>query len=234
MYNDKRILAIIPARKGSKGIKNKNIVDLNGKPLIYYTIREALKSDYVDKVVVSTDGEKIAKISKEIGAQVPYIRPEHLSTDEAKSIDVVLHCIEYYEEKLKEKYDYVLLLQPTSPLRKVEHIDEAIRKLMASSEKSLIGLCESDKNPVIMRTIEKNKMKEVISFKGDNLRRQALPKFYTINGAIYINAVSMLKEKKAFLDDKTLPYIMDKKSSVDIDDYVDLELAKIMMNMTNV
>lgn len=227
MYKNKKILAIIPARKGSKGIKNKNITLLQGKPLISYAIHQALKSDYIDRVVVSTDSEEIKNISQQYGAEVPFLRPVQLSGDRSKSIDVVLHCLDFLEKQ--NQFDYVILLQPTSPLRKVEHIDKAIEELIDKNGESLVSMCEAKENPVIMRIIEDNKLKEVINFEGDNLRRQELPVFYKINGAIYINSVKMLKNNNQFIDENTLPFIMDYESSVDIDDSLDLKFTEVIM-----
>ena len=127
MYKQKKILAIIPARGGSKAIPKKNIIDLLGKPLLYYSVKSAKESKYIDKVIVSTDDDEIAEIGKKLGADVPFLRPEEISGDKAKSIDAFIHAIKELE-KLEEKYDYILLLQNTSPLRQSWHIDEAIEK----------------------------------------------------------------------------------------------------------
>lgn len=225
MYNGKKILAIIPARGGSKGIKNKNIIDICGKPLIAYSIEEALKCSYIDNVVVSTDSEIIKRTAEKYGAEVPFLRPAKLSGDSAKSIDVMLHCVEHLKNKGYE-YDYTVLLQPTSPLRKVKHIEEAIIRIVHNEENSLISVCEVEQNPVLMRTIENDRLKEIISVEQDNLRRQDLPKYYIFNGAIYINKVSMLEEEKSVIDNDTIPYIMEKKYSIDIDEPLDIIIAE--------
>jgi CMP-N-acetylneuraminic acid synthetase len=228
MYKNKKILGIIPARGGSKGISNKNIIAINGKPLIAYTIEEALKSNYLDRVIVSTDDEKIKDVSLEYGAGVPFVRPDYLSNDTAKTIDVVLHALDFLK-KNGERYDYVVLLQPTSPLRKSGDIDDAIDKVMGNNSESLISVCEVEQNPVIMRTINNNRLCEVISFNGDNLRRQNLPAFYIFNGAIYVNSVKMLYNERTFVNDDTLPYIMEKNRSVDIDEPVDILIVESIL-----
>lgn len=228
MYKDKRFLAIIPARGGSKGILNKNIMDICGKPLIAYTIEAGKKSKYIDEILVSTDSDAIKDIAQQYGANVPFLRPENLSNDSAKSIDLVLHAIDFYENN-NMCYDYVILLQPTSPLRTFEHVDEAIEKLMKSNRSSLVSLREANENPVIMRSIENEKLKKVVSFEGPNLRRQDLPIFYLLNGAIYINSNDMLVHKKKFVDEDSMPYVMSKESSVDIDTMLDAKLVELII-----
>ncbi|MCY6958632.1 acylneuraminate cytidylyltransferase family protein [Clostridium brassicae] len=228
MYNDKKILAIIPARGGSKGIPHKNIMDICGKPLIAYSIEAAKKSKYIDYTLVSTDDIEIKEVGLKHGAEVPFLRPESISNDVAKSIDVVIHAIDFLKDEEKE-FDYVLLLQPTSPLRTYEDVDNAIETLMSNGEESLVSLCEVDENPVIMRTIENNKLKPIMEFKGDNLRRQELPKVYIFNGALYLNKVSMILNDKCFVNEKTIPYIMDRKKSVDIDNIIDAKLVALIL-----
>lgn len=228
MYKDKKFLAIIPARGGSKGIPNKNIMDICGKPLIAYTIEAGKKSKYIDEIVVSTDSDSIKVVAEKYGAKVPFLRPQELSSDTAKSIDVVLHAIDFYK-KNNINFDYIVLLQPTSPLRTCEHLDEAIEKLIEANRNSLISVREADENPVIMRTIQDGKLREVISFGGTNLRRQDLPTFYIFNGALYINSNDMLVNEKSFIDENTIPYVMDKKSSVDIDTMLDAKLVEVII-----
>lgn len=228
MYKDKKILAIIPARGGSKGIPHKNIMDICGKPLIAYSIENAKQSKYIDYVLVSTDDEKIKEKALEYGAKVPFIRPYEISNDSAKSIDVVLHAINYLKD-IKKEFDYVILLQPTSPLRTYEDIDNAIEVLLKDNGESLVSLCEVDENPVIMRTIENNKLKPIMEYNGGNLRRQELPKVYIFNGAVYLNKTSMLIEEKTFVNSETLPYVMDEKKSIDIDNILDAKLVELIL-----
>ena len=228
MYKNKRFLAIIPARGGSKGIPNKNIMDICGKPLIAYTIEAGKKSKYIDEIVVSTDSHTIKEVAVQYGAKVPFLRPELLSDDSAKSIDLVLHAIDFYMSN-NTYFDYVILLQPTSPLRTFAQIDEAIEKLIDSNGNSLVSVREADENPVIMRSIQNDKLKEVISFEGANLRRQDLPMFYIFNGAIYITSNDMLIHKKKFIDEDTIPYVMSKESSVDIDTKLDAKLVEFII-----
>jgi CMP-N,N'-diacetyllegionaminic acid synthase len=228
MYNNKKILAIIPARGGSKGIPDKNIMPICGKPLIAYTIDAGLKSKYIDEIIVSTDSHAIREVASMYGANVPFLRPEELSNDSASSIDVVLHVIDFYKNN-NITFDYVVLLQPTSPLRTSQHVDASIEKLLNSNETSLVSVCEADQSPILMRNIENDKLKEVINFQGKNLRRQDLPTFYILNGALYINSTDMLTHKKRFVCENTIPYVMDKESSVDIDTMLDAKLVELII-----
>ncbi|KYH35144.1 CMP-N,N'-diacetyllegionaminic acid synthase [Clostridium tepidiprofundi DSM 19306] len=228
MINGKRIIAIIPARGGSKGIPNKNIIDLCGKPLIAYSVEEAKKSKYIDRVIVSTDSLKIKEVSLNYGAEVPFIRSEELSSDSAKSIDVVIDCLQRLEDTY-DLYDYVVLLQPTSPLRMCEDIDSAIERIVEFKSKSLVSMCEAYQNPILMRTIEKDRMFKIVDCNKSNLRRQELPKFYIFNGAIYISSVEMIYSERAFVNDDTIPFIMDKERSIDIDEPKDIVLAEYFL-----
>lgn len=228
MYKNKKILAIIPARGGSKGIPHKNIMKICKKPLIAYSIEAAKESKYIDYILVSTDDTCIKEVSLSYGAKVPFLRPDEISTDRAKSIDVVLHGIDYLKEH-NENFDYVILLQPTSPLRTSDDIDTAIESVIEANKDSLISVCECSENPILMRTIEREKLKPVLEFNGDNLRRQELPTFYVFNGAIYINKVDMLQNKKEFVDENTMPFIMDSTKSIDIDNMIDAKIAEMIL-----
>lgn len=228
MYRGKSFLAIIPARGGSKGIPHKNIMKLCGKPLIAYSIEAARKSKYIDFILVSTDDEAIREVSMNYGANVPFLRPEELSNDEARSIDVVLHGVNYLKAE-GEEFDYVILLQPTSPLRTYEDIDSAIELIVEEQGNSLISLCEVEENPILMRTLDDNKLNPILRFEGDNLRRQDLPRYYIFNGALYINKTEMLFSENTFVNDNSIPFIMDKRKSVDIDTILDAKLAEYIL-----
>ncbi|CEN76457.1 acylneuraminate cytidylyltransferase [[Clostridium] sordellii] len=223
-----KVLAIIPARAGSKGIKDKNIIDLNGKPLIAHSIEAGLKSKYINKVVVSTDGEKIAKVAKDYGAEVPFLRPKHLATDTAKTIDCVIHCIEELK-KNGEEYDYVVLLQPTQPLRQPWHIDEAFELIIKRNEDSLVSISKVKDHPVLMRTIDKNGYAINLLEGSSTKRRQEFPNFYKVNGAIYINKINENLNYDTSFNDNKLVYIMDEQYGVDIDDMLDVEIAKLLI-----
>jgi len=230
MIKDKKVLAIIPARGGSKGLPRKNIRPLLGKPLIAWTIEQALASKYLDRVIVSTEDEEIAKISKKFGAEVPFMRPKELATNEAKGIDVVLHTINWMDKNNKF-YDLIILLQPTSPLRTSEDIDKAIELLLLKKAKSIVSVCKTKHHPYWSNTLPEDRcMKDFIKREIMNKNRQELPIFYRLNGAIYLSHCNYLKEQRSFLSKQTFAYIMSQWRSVDIDNKLDLELAKILMS----
>lgn len=228
MINDKKILAIIPARAGSKGIKDKNIIDLNGKPLISYSIEAALGSKYIDKVVVTTDGESIANVAREYGADVPFLRPSYLAADTSKTIDAVMHCIEEVN-KDDEKYDYMVLLQPTQPLRQSWHIDEAMELILERNEDTLVSVSKVKDHPILMRTIDKNGYAKNLLQECSTKRRQEFANYYKVNGAIYINKINENLSTKTSLNDNKLVYEMDSKYDVDIDELLDLHIAELVI-----
>lgn len=218
MIDGKKVLAIVPARGGSKGIPKKNIIDVNGKPLIAYTLEEAKKSKYIDQIVVSTDDQKIKEVSDRYGDFVPFMRPAELATDEAKTIDVVLHVIEELPD-----YDLLILLQPTSPLRRVEHIDEAFEKLIESGKDSLVSLTKVKKHPNWMFYVDDKG--NMVSVTGEEIahQRQALREAYVLNGAIYISNIDFIKEKRSMFNLSSFAYRMAYSLSMDIDDSNDIE-----------
>ena len=219
-----KVLALIPARGGSKGIKNKNIIDLCGKPLLAYTVEAAVSSKYIDDVVVTTDSQAIAEVAIQYGAQIPFLRPDHLAQDTSTTLSAVLHAIEVLKEQGKS-YDVLVLLQPTAPLRDVTDIDAAIETFMDNDRISLVSVSEVGDHPILMRTItEDGKLKNLLNV-GSTCRRQDMPRVYRVNGSIYINSVVELDEDTSF-NDNIIPYIMTKEHSVDIDEMMDLRLAE--------
>lgn len=228
MYKGKRILAIIPARGGSKGIPRKNIISVNGKPLIQYTIDVAKKSKYIDRIIVSTEDEEIADIALSSGAEVPFLRPKELAQDETKTIDVLVDVIKKLKLSGKE-YDYSILLQPTQPLRQPFHIDESIERLIELNEDSLISISEVKEHPILMKTIDENgKLQNLLNSRSD-IRRQDFSKIYKVNGAIYINKINEQFNKNTSLNDNKIAYIMDKKYDLDIDEPEDLLFLELML-----
>lgn len=231
MKKNKTFLTIIPARAGSKRLPNKNIKDLDGKPLISYTINAAVKSKYITETVVSTDSEKIKNVALEYGANVPFIRPKELADDHSKSINVVTHAIDFYKKELNKEFDYVILLQPTSPLRDSNDIDNAIKYLNEKDADAVISVCEMEHNPIWSNKLNKEKsMKNFLDEKYINKRTQELDKYYRINGAIYICKIDILiKENRFFIDDNIYAHEMTQENSVDIDTHLDFILAKILL-----
>ena len=223
MFNGKRILALIPARGGSKGIKDKNITHLCGKPLIAYSVACGMQSKYVDSVVVTTDSEKIAEVARQYGAWVPFLRPPELASDTAKTLDAVLHAVKSLAE-MGEQYDAVLLLQPTQPLRTSEDVDGAIEAYFAQGCEDLVSVSQVSDHPILIRTVEGGRLKNLLPF-SSTCRRQDMPAYYLVNGCIYINAIERLNENTSF-NDNPIPYIMKKSHSVDIDEPIDLQVAE--------
>lgn len=226
MIGNKKVVAIIPARGGSKGIKDKNIIDLNGHPLIYYSVRAGLESKYVDDVVVSTDSERIREIAILCGAACPFLRPEELASDEAKTIDSILHAIRELDSR-GYGYDVLIILQPTSPLRNSTDIDAAL-ELFVKEKRDIVAVCESRESPVLCRLIGADGIMKGLTGEQSTIRRQDMRVTYHVNGALYVNDISKLTEKTSF-NDNPIPYIMPRMRSVDIDSYEDLELACFYM-----
>ena len=218
-------LVIIPARGGSKGIKNKNIKLLKGKPLINYTIEEARKVFDDSKIYISTDSIDIKNIVEAAGIKVPFIRPEELATDTANSRDVVLHAINHYEKKKNLILDYIILLQPTSPFRNSKNIMDSLT-LWNKNIDMVVSVKETKSNPYYNLFEENSAGLLIKSKKSDFTRRQDIPKVWELNGAIYlINALS-IKSKKIHEFNKVVKYEMDEISSLDIDNKLDWLFAE--------
>ncbi len=228
-------LAIIPARAGSKRLPDKNIKNLNGKPLISYTIEAALKSKYITETVVTTDSEKIKFIANQYGASTPFLRPKELALDETSSIDVVIHCINYYKENFNKEFDFVILLQPTSPLRNELDLDNAIEYLIEKNADAVISVCEMEHNPIWSNILNEScSMENFLDEKYINKRTQDLPKYYRINGAIYICKISkLMNEKRLLIRENIYAYKMSQQHSVDIDTNLDFILAKTILEEKN-
>jgi len=228
---NKFILGIIPARGGSKGIKNKNIINISGKPLINYTIESARSSSMLSDVIVSTDSEVIASIAKEAGATIPFIRPSELATDEATTIDVIYHAVKEYENLFKLKVDIVVILQPTSPLRIHEDIDNAIKLFIDNPEfSSLISCYEANFiHPYYMYKKEGKKMIPFLDIELTGIRRQELNSVYIRNGALYISNRDLIIKQKKIVEGIPLGYIMPRERSINIDEKFDLEFAEFFI-----
>lgn len=232
MINGKTIIGIIPARGGSKGIPRKNIKYLAGKPLLVWTIQSAKASKYIDRVFVSTDTEEIAGVSKKYCADVPFIRPKNLATDKASSESVIYHTLEWIFQNEEKKYDYFILLQPTTPLRTEKHIDESIEKIVNNAQaKSLVSICESLAHPYLMKTInDEGYLENFIGQSTRIVRRQDFPPVYQLNGAIYILRTDDFMATKSLYVKPTSYYLMNKISSIDIDDEFDFRLAEYILD----
>jgi CMP-N,N'-diacetyllegionaminic acid synthase len=223
-----KILAIIPARSGSKGLKDKNIKCLNGKPMINYTIEAALESEVFSNVVVSTDSQKYADIAGKAGAEVPFIRPDNLAKDESTTNDVILHAISEMENT-NDEYDCFMLLQPTSPLRTAENIKKAYSLFKEKNANAVVSVCETEHSPLWSSTLDNSLSLDNFLNKNEDKRRQELPTYYRLNGAIYLTKVNYYKKYKDFYLNKSYAYIMNKRESVDVDDIIDFRLTEILM-----
>ena len=219
-------IAIIPARRGSKRLPGKNTMNFGGKPLIAWTIQAAIESKYIDRVVVSTDSNQIANLSKKYGADVPYLRPEILACDESSTIDVVLHMLNYLE-KIGEFYDYVVLLQPTSPLRNARDINESIDLLFDRESDAVVSVCKAEHSPLWCgKLLSDMEMSTFLDSSVLNKRSQDLDQYYRLNGAIYLCRVNRLKKEKNFvLKSRCIAYEMDQDRSIDIDSHLDFDFA---------
>ena len=226
MYKNKKFLAIIPARGGSKRLPHKNVLDLNGKPLIAYSIEAGLNSSYIDKVVVTSDDDEILTISKKYGA-VTINRPDELASDAATTFDAIKHTVDNCE-----KYDYIVLLQPTSPLRNEKHLDEAVELLESKKSNAVVSVCEMEHSPLWSNTLDESlSMAGFLKDEALNKRSQDLEKYYRLNGAIYIcKTEKLLEEKSFFLKENIYAYVMDRENSIDIDEEIDFKIAEVILN----
>ena len=225
MYKNKRILAVIPARGGSKGIPSKNIFNVGGQPLIKYTIDCAKNSKYLDRTVISTDSTEIKRVAEEYGGDVPFMRPAELALDTSKTIDCIVHAVDTLKE-MGEEYDYIVLLQNTVPLRKSLHVDKAIEKIINSNERSLVSVTEVEQHPILMRTLNEDESVKNLLHMNSTMRRQDFPKFYKVDGAIYIQKIDDEFNLNTSLNDGKLGYIMERKYTTDIDNYIDIKIVE--------
>ena len=229
MIEGKKILAIIPARGGSKGLPCKNIRLLLGKPLIAWTIEQAQQSKYIDEIFISTDSIEIAKVSEEFGVKVPFLRPNELASDKTKSIDVIEHVIKHLKT-LDNNFDLVILLEPTSPLREVNDIDNSIETLnKTKGAESIVGVCKSEAaHPSFSLRIDKG---YIMPYEKVNnvLRRQELKDIYFFEGSLYLSYTNSLLERRSFYHEKTLPYIVPKWKSFEVDDLIDWIIIEALL-----
>ncbi|SMF67504.1 CMP-N,N'-diacetyllegionaminic acid synthase [Paenibacillus uliginis N3/975] len=226
-----KCLAIIPARGGSKGVPRKNLRLINGKPLIQYTIEAALGSRRIDQTVVSTDCTEIAQVSVEAGATVPFIRPSALAEDHSRTIDVLKHAVEFYENQ-GVFYEHIILLQPTSPLRNSFDIEEAYSIFLQNEADSLQSVSPALQHPYLFRKFDDTLLGPYQSVEDERLRRQDLEEIFVLNGAIYIVKKGLLMEESSLVGCRNCGYVMPKSRSIDIDDELDLEVAEAYLRKT--
>jgi len=230
MINGKSLLAIIPARGGSKGLPGKNIKELCGKPLIAWSIEQAKSCGSIDRVTVSTNDKNIAEVARKYGAEVPFMRPAELANDTTTTINVIFHAMDWFRKDQDFRPKYILLLQPTSPLRTVEDIEGTIQTLKDKDARAVVSICETDHHPWWSNILpEDGNMKDFLRPEILNKRRQDLPVFYRLNGAIYLADTAYLYEYNGFLGPNTFAYKMPKNRSVDIDSELDFLLAGLLL-----
>jgi len=229
MYKSKSFLAIIPARGGSKTLPRKNIKNLGGKPLINWSIDSALKSNHIDRTIVSSDDNEIINIAKKAGAEIPFSRPDYLGTDVSTTEDVLIHAIDFFKGQ-DINYDYIVLLQPTSPLRKEGDIDLAIEKAVKTKADMVVSVKETSSNPYYV-LFEENEDGFLKKSKESNFtRRQDCPIVYEYNGSIYVIKVSALLKSRSRTFAKTVKFVMDDLHSIDIDNQLDFDFTEFVLN----
>lgn len=234
MINNKKILGVILARGGSKGLPQKNIKLLCGKPLINYSIELALKSSLIDRVVVSTDSEEIAKVAKEAGAEVPFLRPANLAEDLTLEPPVIKHCLDWYKEQENYMPDIIVLLRPTGPLRTLEEIEEAIKMLEKDPDADCIRSLEEPAKPPhkMWEPAVKYIQPFIKEYKGikdfHTVARQLLPKVYQSTPDVHIFKVNILLNRGSIMGHNILPFYLERPT-VDIDKEFDFELAEYVM-----
>lgn len=225
-------LAIITARSGSKGLKNKNILDLIGKPLMAYTIEAAIDSAMFNRVHVSTDSENYANIAKDFGADVPFLRSNEMSSDTASSWDAVREVVHMYNA-MGEFFDTITILQPTSPLRIAEDIVNGFSLFEEKQANVIVSVCEMDHSPLWCNKLQDNLSLENFIAKENAVNRQGLDTYYRINGALYIIKAELIEHDLDLYNEKSFAYIMPKERSIDIDTELDFMIAKAIMSRKN-
>ncbi|NBI72673.1 acylneuraminate cytidylyltransferase family protein [Clostridiaceae bacterium] len=228
MYAGKKILAVIPARGGSKGLPDKNILPLCGIPLVAHSILAAGNCAYIDEIVVSTDSPRIAEIAEAYGAWIPFLRPDDLAQDTSRTIDSLVYTVERLRE-MGYTYDYLMLLQPTQPYREAFHLTESIEAIADNQWASLASVSESPVHPILMRRISDDGLLQNFLTGSSTVRRQDFPSVYHINGSIYINRLEDGFDGSVSLNDNRHPYVMDAKYAIDIDTWEDFQFAEWVM-----
>ena len=232
MYDNMKIMSIIPARGGSKGLPGKNIKQFGGKPLIAWSIEQARTSKYIDEVIISTDDEEIAGIARKFGGNVPFLRPAVLAQNDTPMVDVVVHVLNETKKTEVCFPDFLVLLQPTSPLRALADVDAAIEMLVTNkTANAVVSITEVSESPYWMKALTNEGFVEGFLENREKYdRRQDVPIVYRLNGAIYVCKTPILLKNRNFCPGNTLGYIMPEERSVDIDSIIDFKLAELMIS----
>lgn len=230
MIDGKRVLGLVTARGGSKGLPGKNVRDLCGKPLIAWTIEAGLHSDAIDDLVLSTDSEEIAEVGQRHGAEVPFRRPAELASDTASSIDVVIHALDWLRGQGRD-YDLLVLLEPTSPLREARDIDAALRQMLDHGATAIAGVCRADTvHPAFMfRKALAGRLVPYLTHSADAVRRQEVEPLFYLEGTVYASTVPAVRERRGFYHDDTIGYEVPKWKAPEIDDIVDFLFVEAIM-----
>ena len=230
MLKDKKILCLITARGGSKGLPGKNVRDLCGKPLIAWTINAALAAILLDDVIVSTDSEEIAAVARSYGAEVPFLRPPELASDTATSVDAIIHALDFLAAQGRA-YDVLVLLEPTSPLRDVLDINTAVARLLASDASAIVSVCRAETtHPSFMYRIDTSgRMQSFMDHQPNNMRRQDIEPLFFLEGTIYASRIDVLRERRSFYHSDTLAYEVPKWKAIEIDDIEDFMMAEAIV-----
>ncbi len=225
------LLITICARGGSKGVKGKNVKILNGKPLIYYTVKQAKEWGQGKHVIVTTDSEEIAKVARECGAEVPFLRPAEMATDTISKLPAIRHALKFSEELYKEKYDLVVDLDPTAPIRKTSDLENALNSFLEKLPKTLFSVVPAHRNPYFNMVEEDSEGKAHLIKTGDFFSRQSAPKAYDMNASIYIYSRDFLMDETNMkpISDNSIIYIMDEISRFDIDAEVDFKFIEFLL-----
>lgn len=225
-----RVLAVIPARGGSKGIPNKNIAPVAGRPLIAWTIAAAQEARCVERVVLTTDSPVIAEVAREYGAETPFLRPPELAEDDTPGIVPILHAVGWLDEHEGYCPDYVMALQPTSPLRTAQDIEAAARLAWEKAADGVVSVCPAKHHPYWMKKIaEDGRMADFLPIDREYTRRQDLPPVYALNGALYLVRREVLVQRETWYTDRTYAYVMPPERSLDVDTPWELYLADLIL-----
>jgi CMP-N,N'-diacetyllegionaminic acid synthase len=229
MHDGNRVLGLVPARGGSRGLPDKNTRPRAGRPLIAWTIETASACASIDDVVVSTDSERIARVATENGAQVPFMRAEHLARDDSRMIDVVLDAVDTLADAGR-KFDIIALLQPTSPLRTTADIDDAFARLRESGGQAVVSVCRAEPSPLLAGTLPADgSLADFLRPREATANRQQLPEYFRLNGAVYLAEVPWLRERGSFVGRGAFAFVMPPERSVDIDTELDLMFAECLL-----
>ncbi len=226
MIDNRSVVAIIPARGDSKGLPRKHLLEAGGKPVIAWSIEAAHASRHIDRTILSSEDPEIIEMAKDWGCEVPFVRPKDLASETAKVEDALIHAL----EALDSDYDYVVLLQPTSPLRSLEDIDGCLAICQATGAPSCVAVSVPKKSPYWMYGLDdEGRMHRVLEESTEHYRRQDLPVVYGVNGAVYVAETPWFRAHRTFLTSETRAYVMPPERAVDIDEPLDLVVLRAML-----